>query len=218
MIEYLGKQYIEVDQDFFAAPAHLVAPQLIGCIMGRDDRGEVAMAMPIDVEAYGGGNDRAFHLHPEKTSRRNKGAKHLTPHGTARIHGYGAMWALDIVCGKNDDEAGTVLLRAGLPISSVDLMERRRGAPDGADVRIKKRKPGYEKLLCNAPCKFAEGLRIDPLLDGAPLHKYPFRLLRPVEPVQGLLNGKRIRVTQDVDLPWRWGHPDHQAWMNDKFK
>jgi DNA-3-methyladenine glycosylase len=218
MIEYLGKQYVEVDWDFFAPPAHVVAPRLIGCIWLHDDRGEEAETDFIDVEAYGGGNDRAFHLHRENTSRRNKSAKHLTPHGTLRVHGYRDMWAVDIVCGENDNEAGTVLLRAGRPLAGADLMARRRSAPEGADVRIKERAPGYEKLLCNAPCKLAEGFGIRPILDGADAFKRPFRLLRPVEPVPNLLNGKRVRVTQDVDLPWRWGHPDHHAWIKDKFK
>jgi 3-methyladenine DNA glycosylase Mpg len=99
MTEYFGRQYVEVDADLFTPPAAEVAPRLIGCVL-HHDRDTDAAIMLIDVEAYGGGNDRAFHLHPENRSRRNKGAKSLTPHGTARIHGSRDMWGLDIVCGE----------------------------------------------------------------------------------------------------------------------
>ena len=58
---------------------------------------------------------------------------------------------------------------------------------------------------------------LDPVLDGASLMRYPFRLLRPAEPVAGLLNGERVGVTQDGELLWRWGHPDYQAWLAKKF-
>jgi hypothetical protein len=27
-----------------------------------------------------------------------------------------------------------------------------------------------------------------------------------------------IKGTQDTELPWRWGQPDHQVWFCDKFK
>jgi DNA-3-methyladenine glycosylase len=92
-------------------------------------------------------------------------------------------------------------------VAGIDIMAERRSLPEGADVSIKQRKPGYEKKLCNALCKLAEGLGIYPELDGASLLKRPFRLLRPVEPVTNLLNGERVGVTQDRELPWRWAIP-----------
>lgn len=217
MNEYLGRKYVEVDADFFADPAAVVAPRLIGCVLHHDDRGAETAIMLIDVEAYGGGNDRASHLHPENRSRRNKGAKCLTPHGTARIHGSRDMWGLDIVCGEGD-QGSTVLVRAGLPVLGIEIMAERRSEADAADRVVKERAAGYEKRLCNAPFNLGEAMGLRPLLDGASLLRPPFRLLRPVEPVAALLNGPRVRVTQDVDHLWRWGHPDHQAWFKDKFK
>lgn len=216
MTEYFGKKYAEIDEAFLAPPAALVAPRLIGCVLHHNNHGASTAIMLIDVEAYGGGSDRASHLHPENRSRRNRGATNLTPHGTVRIHGYRDMWAMDIVCGEGG-AGSTVLVRAGLPVAGIDIMAERRSLPKGADMSIKQRKPGYEKKLCNAPCKLAEGLGIYPELDGASLLKRPFRLLRPVEPVTNLLNGERVGVTQDRELPWRWGHPDHQAWLAKKF-
>ncbi|WP_316195994.1 DNA-3-methyladenine glycosylase [Bradyrhizobium sp. SZCCHNRI3052] len=216
MTEYFRRKYVQADEAFLAPSAALMAPRLIGCVLHHDYRGAETAVMLIDVEAYGGGSDRAFHLHPENRSRRNRWATNLTPHGTVRIHGYRDMWALDIVCGEGG-AGSTVLVRAGLPVAGIDLMAERRSLPKGADVSIKQRLPGYEKRLCNAPCKLAEGLGIYPELDGASLLKHPFRLLRPVEPVTNLLNGKRVGVTQDRELPWRWGHPDYQAWLAKKF-
>ncbi|WP_230646764.1 DNA-3-methyladenine glycosylase [Bradyrhizobium sp. Leaf401] len=217
MTEYFGRKYVEVDADFFAPAAALVAPRLIGCVLHHDDRGTETAIMLIDVEAYGGGNDRASYLHPENRSRRNGGAKNLTPHGTARIHGSRDMWGLDIVCGE-EGQGSTVLVRAGLPVLGIDIMAERRSKADAADRVVKDRARGYEKRLCNAPYNLGEAMGLCPVLDGAELLRRPFRLLRPVDPVAGLLNGPRVRVTQDVDLQWRWGHPDHQAWLKDKFK
>ena len=217
MTEYFERKYVEVEADFLAPPAAEVAPRLIGCVLHHEDRGAETAIMLIDVEAYGGGSDRASHLHPENRSRRNKGAKNLTPHGTARIHGSRDMWAMDIVCGEAG-QGSTVLVRAGLPILGIEIMAQRRSKADAADRVVKDRARGYEKRLCNAPFNLGEAMGLSPVLDGASLLRRPFRLLRPVDPVAGLLNGPRVRVTQDVDLLWRWGHPDHQAWLKDKFK
>ncbi|MCP1773686.1 DNA-3-methyladenine glycosylase [Bradyrhizobium japonicum] len=213
MTEYFGRKYVEVDADFFAPPAAEVAPRLIGCVLHHDNRGAETAIMLIDVEAYGGGNDRASHLHPENRSRRNKGVKNLMPHGTARIHGSRDMWGLDIVC-----QGSTVLVRAGHPILGIDIMAERRSWAAGADRVVKVRARGYERRLCNAPFNLGEAMGLDPVLDGASLVKHPFRLLCPVNPVAELLNGPRVRVTQDGELLWRWGHPDHQDWLRDKFK
>jgi DNA-3-methyladenine glycosylase len=217
MTEYFGRQYVEVEADFFALPAAEVAPRLIGCVLHHDNSGAETAILLIDVEAYGGGNDRASHLHPENRSRRNKGAKNLTPHGTARIHGSRDMWGLDIVCGEEGQDS-TVLVRAGLPVLGIEIMAERRSKAEAADRDVKDLARGYEKKLCNAPFNLGEAMGFWPVLDGASLLGRPFCLLRPVDPVTGLLNGPRVRVTQDVDLLWRWGHPDHQAWLKDKFK
>ena len=132
MTEYFGREYVEVDVDFFACPAALIAPRLIGCVLHHDERGSETAIMLIDVEAYGGGNDRASHLHPNNRSRRNKATKSLTPHGTTRIHGSRDMWAMDIVCG-NEDPGSTVLVRAGLPIAGIEIMAERRSRADAPD-------------------------------------------------------------------------------------
>lgn len=216
MTDTLEGQYVEVETDFFAPPAALVAPRLIGCVLHHFDRGNETAIMLIDVEAYGGGNDRASHLHPENRSRRNKGVKSLTPHGTARIHGSRDMWAMDIVCGA-EDPGSTVLVRAGLPIVGIEIMAERRSRADAADRVVKTRGSGYQRKLCNGPFNLGEAMGLDPVLDGASLLKHPFRLLRPVDSVAGLLNGERVGVTQDAELQWRWGHPDHQAWLAKKF-
>ncbi|WP_284421098.1 MULTISPECIES: DNA-3-methyladenine glycosylase [unclassified Bradyrhizobium] len=216
MSEFFGRMYVEVDEAFFAPPADEVAPRLIGCVLHFCHRDLETAVMLIDVEAYGGGNDRASHLHPDNQSRRNRGAKVLTPHGTARIHGSRDMWAMDIVCGEAVP-GSTVLLRAGLPLIGINVMaERRSRAPD-ADRGVKARAQGYEKKLCDGPFKLGEAMGFDRVLDGASLLKRPFRLLRPLEPFVDLLNGPRVRVTQDEQLLWRWGHPDHRAWIREKF-
>ncbi|MCG6205851.1 DNA-3-methyladenine glycosylase [Rhodopseudomonas sp. HC1] len=217
MSEFFGEKYVEVDEAFFAPPAARVAPRLIGCVLHSYIRDLETAVMLIDVEAYGGGEDRASHFHPDNHSLRNRGAKNLTPPGTARIHGSRDMWAMDIVCGEVDPRS-TVLLRAGIPLIGIDIMAARRSRAPDADRDVRARARGHEKKLCNGPFKLGEAMGMDPALDGVQLLNYPLRLLRPLKPVSELLNGRRVRVTQDEDLLYRWGHPGHQTWIRDKFE
>jgi DNA-3-methyladenine glycosylase len=82
---------------------------------------------------------------------------------------------------------------------------------------IRARAPGYERRLCDGPCKVGEALGLYPQLDGASLFEPPFRILRPINPVTSLLNGPRINVSKDADRAWRWGHPNYREWLSAPF-
>jgi DNA-3-methyladenine glycosylase len=202
MTEYLGKKYVPVEQDFFAAPSFEVAPRLIGCVLHHENRGEHVAIMLVETEAYDK-SEKAIHL----------GSAQLLPHGHVYVHRYRNMWAIDLVCDLQE-HGSSVLLRAAVPVLGEDIMIKRRSADANADGVIRERKPGFERRLCRGPCNLGGALGIYPALVGASLFKPPFRILRPVEPVRTLLNGPRANITKDAHLPWRWGHAEYQEWLS----
>jgi DNA-3-methyladenine glycosylase len=114
MTEYLGKKYVPVEQDFFEAPAELVAPRLIGCVLHHDNRGEDTAIMIAEGEAYSPG-DRAAHCHPDAPLHvRTRSVSQLLPPGHAYIHGYGNMLFLDLVCDA-EGRGSSVLICAAAP-------------------------------------------------------------------------------------------------------
>ncbi|MCC8950414.1 DNA-3-methyladenine glycosylase [Bradyrhizobium sp. Arg62] len=89
MTEFLGKEYVPVEPDFFAPPSWMVAPRLIGCVLCMDYRGaSIAMALSA-TEAYDQ-CEGAFHGTDTQ----------FLSHGHAYVHLYARckMWAMDFVC------------------------------------------------------------------------------------------------------------------------
>jgi DNA-3-methyladenine glycosylase len=52
MTEYLGKQYVPVNENFFAGSAVELAPSLIGCVLHHNNRGKDIAIMIAEDEAY----------------------------------------------------------------------------------------------------------------------------------------------------------------------
>ena len=96
-------------------------------------------------------------------------------------------------------------------------MAERRSEDEKAERAIRERVPGLEEKLCKGPCNLTEALGISLSLDGASLFKTPFRIFRPVEPVTNLLNDRRVNITKDADLLWRWGHGEYSQWLSAPF-
>lgn len=212
------KKYVPVERDFFAGTAMAVAQRAIGCLvifsdLRRDiERGGVV----AEAEAYQSG-DLAAHCDPGAAAqRRKRSGSMLLPHGHAYIHMDRGMPCLNFVCDR-EGLGSAVLIRALVPVVGLDSITDLRSAHPSADRAIRERAPGFERKLLNGPCKVGEGLGLYELLDGASLFKAPFRILRPIEPVLSLLNGPRINVTKDAHRLWRWGHPDHRAWLSAPF-
>ncbi|MFC3220286.1 DNA-3-methyladenine glycosylase [Tianweitania populi] len=170
----------DLDLSFFARPALLVAPELIGCVFGV---GETA-GIIVETEAYEP-DDPASHSFRGQTLR-NK-AMFGAP-GTAYIYrSYGIHWCFNITCLPGS----AVLLRAIEPTEGLHLMRERRGME-------------AVRLLCSGPGKLCQALGIDITLDGLALDEAPFTF-RHHAPTDSLIAGPRIGITKAAEQPWRFG-------------
>lgn len=169
-------------RDFFARPAPIVAPELIGCtLLVRGSGGTI-----VETEAYTE-DDPASHSHVGPT-RRN--ASMFGPPGHAYVYlSYGLHRMLNLVCAA-DGVGEAVLVRAILPEHGrASVAARRAGVA--------------ERDWCRGPGRIAQALAIGPELDGAPLDRPPFLLLgRPLEPE--IVAGPRVGISRGVDVPWRF--------------
>src|SRR3989304_7434963 len=103
-------------RDFFARPAEVVAPELLGKFLVRKmPDGSVREGMITEIEAYVGTEDLASHASGGRRTARN--AVMYGPPGHAYVYfTYGMHWLLNVVPSRKDDPQA-VLIR-GLDIVS----------------------------------------------------------------------------------------------------
>lgn len=171
----------------------------------------------VEVEAYGGPEDRASHARFGRTLRTSA---MFGPAGRAYVYRiYGMHTCLNVVTGP-DGTASAVLLRAVEPLAGVDLMRRARTAraiatrrADRADPRATERRiaalvPGR---LAAGPAMLAAAFDVDAADDGRDLldPRSPLRL-QPAPPGPPLAIRATPRVGVDhagpgwADRPWRF--------------
>ena len=168
-----------LDARFFARPALLVAPDLIGCALTFAGCGGTI----VETEAYDA-TDPASHSF-KGPNRRNRSM--FGPSGHAYVYrSYGLHWCLNVVCALGS----AVLLRALEPLSGLDVMQARRGTDD-------------PRRLCAGPGRLCQALDIGGLHDGLPLDQPPFRL-EPSLQDRTVVSALRIGITQAADRPWRF--------------
>lgn len=165
----------------FAAPADVVAPQLLGCILTFHG---VSVRL-TEVEAYLGAEDPASHTHKGPTPRN---AAMFGPPGHLYVYAsYGIHRNGNIVCAPEGTGQGC-LLRGGEVIDGVELAQERRGATDFHNLA---RGPGnLGKAL---------GLTLED-------NHTPVRLQeRSAEPEW--VSGPRIGISRNKDAPLRFWIP-----------
>ncbi len=162
-----------------------VAPKLIGAVLATVIDGERTAVRLTEVEAYGGSDDPASHAYGGPTARNASmflAAGHLYVYRS-----YGIHELVNVVTGP-EGVPGAVLLRAGIPLEGVDVMERRRGRRDH---------------LTDGPGKLGRALGITLHHDGLALGEGPVTLHPPVETCE--VNATpRIGITRATDRPWRF--------------
>jgi DNA-3-methyladenine glycosylase len=183
-----------VARDFLARPAHLVAPELLGHVLVREEPGQVLALRITEVEAYEGTHDPASHGWRGPTPRNEVmfgEAGHLYVYWV-----YGMHHAANVVCGQPGESHG-VLIRAGEVVQGHSHAAGRRPTATGvAD-------------LARGPGRLAQALGIDRTLNGGDLcaADSPVRLHEPAAGAgsgQAVLSGPRTGVSRAHDTPWRF--------------
>lgn len=164
-----------------------VAPQLLGWRLTTGFGGQVTEIVIAEVEAYGGAEDPASHAYRVRTARNDSMFKEP---GTLYVYrSYGAHWCANIVTGA-EGEPSAVLLRGGIPVAGMDVMEHRRGRSDD---------------LADGPGKLCAALGINGADDGTSVIDGPVRLFpETLPPDVTIAAGPRIGISKATDRPWRF--------------
>lgn len=177
--------------EFFDRPSTQVAKDLIGVTLLFEGTGGII----VETEAYHP-EDEASHSFRGQTKRNSS---MFGPSGYSYIYlSYGIHWCLNAVCLRGS----AVLIRALEPTSGTAIMQSRRGVEDA-------------QLLCSGPGRLCQALGLNRSHDGLSLTKKPFEL-RPREKRISLLAGKRIGISKNMDVAWRFGLKDSE-FLSRKF-
>jgi DNA-3-methyladenine glycosylase len=163
--------------DFFAVPADVLAPRLIGWRVVRVlDSGERLVGRIVETEAYLGTIDRASHARGGHRSARNE-SMYAAP-GIAYVYfTYGAHDMLNVSCLAAGDPHA-VLIRALEPLQGLEEMRRRRAGH-------------ADHNLCAGPGKLTRAMAITRELDGVDLLD-PLGSLRLEPPEVGRASGALV--------------------------
>ena len=182
---------------FFARPAHLVAPELLGRVLvRREPQGEIALRI-TEVEAYEGVTDPASHGFRGPTPRNET---MFGPAGHLYVYWvYGMHHAANLVCGTVGDSQG-VLIRAGEVIHGQALATARR--PNARGVHE----------LAKGPGRLTLALDLDRTLDGTDVCVVGAAVTMhqgtPCPP-DAIRSGPRTGVSSAHETPWRfWADDD----------
>ncbi|MCP9837417.1 DNA-3-methyladenine glycosylase [Cyanobium sp. N.Huapi 1H5] len=173
---------------FFARPAELVAPELIGCLLlRRQPSGALLWGVIVETEAYCQ-SEPACHGH------RRRSASNDTLFGEpGRFYvylTYGVHHCVNVVTGRRDWANGVLLRAAALP----GAPERDAAGP-GLLARcfaIDRRQDGLIAAPASGLWLAARPPALAALLEGPAPQEAP------------LLQTQRIGVSQGQELPWRW--------------
>jgi len=183
-----------LDRAFFARDATVVAPALVGMLLGRP--GDGLWSRIVEVEAYTQ-DDPACHAYRRRTARNEP---LWGPPGHAYVYrSYGVHWCFNVSTGTDGIAQGT-LIRAARPVGGLELMRTRRGgAPDRELLR------GPAKLCAAYDLTGADSGR--DLCDGGPIAFHDDGE-RP-----DVALGPRVGVTLAADVPWRF-HAAGSPWVS----
>jgi DNA-3-methyladenine glycosylase len=185
-----------LDRSFLRRDPRVVAPELLGKVLVREDgEGDARVGRIVEVEAYCGPADPGSHAYRGMTPRNR--TMFGPPGGLYVYFTYGMHWCANVVCG-DEGEGVAVLLRALAPLAGVDAMYAAR-------PRARR-----ERDLCSGPAKLCQALGLDGSFDGADLVTADRGVWlgddgtpRPRRPVQTT----RIGLSAGADHPWRWCVP-----------
>jgi DNA-3-methyladenine glycosylase len=169
-------------QSFFARPAEVVAPELIGCLLvKRQADGNLLWAVIVETEAYSQ-EEPACH-----------GYRRRTP-GNETLFGDPGHWYVYLTYGIHH---------------CVNVVTHRAEWANGVLLRAAAL-PGEHERLAAGPARLARRFGLDRSHDGQPVHPKGGLWIAPRPPALAVLTPAdlvqtcRIGISQAQELPWRW--------------
>ncbi len=163
-----------------------VARSLLGMRLRTEFEGRATEVMLTEVEAYGGSDDSASHAYRGPTQRNRS---MFGPPGTLYVYrSYGVHWCANIAAGP-EGRGRAVLIRGGVPLEGMAVMQQRRGRAD---------------QLTDGPGKLAQALGINGSHDGTNVLDGPVRLLARHQDTPGIVATPRVGISTARDRPWRF--------------
>lgn len=191
---------MRLDYDFYRRDVLIVARELLGMHLVRNIDGQRLVCRIVETEAYRGPEDKGCHAYNNLRTSRTETM--FRPGGCAYIYLiYGMYYMLNIVA-AGADQPQAVLIRAGEPVSGIDLMQARR--PKAANRRH----------LLNGPGKLCQAMAIDLAFNGYDLVTGEELFLeRPEQIIQEpVAASKRINIDyagEWKDKLWRFYFKDN---------
>lgn len=186
---------IKLSREFYTRPVLKVAPELLGKILVKNERGKILAGRIVEVEAYDGKIDQAAHTYKGKTKRNEvmfREGGYFYVYFT-----YGIHHCCNVVTGK-EGHGEAVLLRAIEPLKGIGTMAYRRFS--------KRKIDGIQLLnLTNGPGKICEAFALNRTHSGLDLTgNRVFIVDAPIIKKSEIGISKRIGITKSTDLPWRF--------------
>ncbi|MDQ3963101.1 MAG: DNA-3-methyladenine glycosylase [Actinomycetota bacterium] len=186
---------------FYARNALTVARELIGCLFFYDHpRGKLGVRL-VETEAYRGIIDPGSHGYRGVTPRTE--VMYGPPARLYVYFTYGMHWCANIVCAR-EGECEAVLLRAGEPVTGVDLMRKLRTGITN------------DRLLAAGPARLCKAMGIDKRHNGTSLLRSG-RFWCAEDATTAEYRKKEISQTVRIglgpgrgdEIPWRFVVPGH---------
>lgn len=185
----------KLKRNFYKKDLLVVAKELLGKVLVKNNNGKFISGRIVEVEAYDGDIDRAAHSYGGKTKRNevmfNEG-------GLLYVYlSYGVHYCSNVVTGVAG-KGTAVLIRAVEPVIGVEEMMKNRFG----NTKLNEKK---KINLTNGPGKICQAFGINKSHSGTDLTSDKIFLvnyrLRKNEKV-GV--SRRIGITKSVELPWRF--------------
>ena len=188
-----------LNKEFFKRDTLIVAKDLLGKIIVKNDNGIIYKAKIVETEAYLGVDDRAAHTFGNRKTERNKIM--YEDAGTVYVYQtYGIHFMLNFVTqDKNIPEA--VLIRAIEPLNQFDKISLNRFG------KIYNELTSYQKKnITNGPGNLTKALNIDKALNGNNLFNQSF-YVEDDNSIFDIIIDKRIGIDyaqEAIDFPYRF--------------
>lgn len=186
-------------RSFYDRDTLIVARELLGCVLVREERGERISGRIVEVEAYHGEEDPACHAAAGLTART---APLYGRPGFAYVYRiYGMYYCFNVVT-RAEGHPSAVLVRALEPIEGRDAMRARRTARRRAAGT-----PIADRDLASGPGKLCDALGITLEHNRADLvlaagTRLPLRV-EAGDPPEAVVWTPRVGITVGTDRFWR---------------